>query len=437
MRGFWKKQYKKTNGNNTPIARLLIIIIILSFLLTTNPAQVNAQDGVCLAPFQSVGIPLTELGNSEYIRLDGQNTGFTGGLYPNGSNQRPTAHEQAGVKLANSIEPLDSVGHPDYQNGRIVMVSIGMSNVNAEFDSFTKLAQKESGINPRLLLINGALGGQTADKWVDPQALAWQELSKTLTRYDVSAQQVQVVWIKQTLTKGGDFPEKTLELQADLETIIKNIKTIYPNVKLVYLSSRIYSYTYNRGLSPEPNAYETGFAVKWLIEKQINGDPSLNFDPKIGAVKAPYLSWGPYLWADGTNPRADGLVWLPGDLTSDCTHPSESGKQKVAAMLLDFFKNDSTTRPWFHPYGVPDVQTPVLEITGPLPATATPTVTSIETLAPTRTNTPIVNATRTPTTTVAAPTKTATSLETQLITPPADSPGFFEKIWFWLKGLFS
>ncbi len=431
------KQNQKTINPKKLIASLIVIITLLPFLLISNPSAVNAQDGVCTVPFQSVGIPLTELGKLEYIRMDGSNTGFSGGLYPNGSNQRPAAHEQAGVALANSIEPLDSFGHPDYQNGRIVLLSIGMSNVNAEFDSFTKLAQKETGINPRVLLINGALGGQTADKWVDPQALAWQELSKTLTRYDVSAQQVQAVWIKQTLTKGGDFPDKTLELQAALETIIKNIKTLYPNVKLVYLSSRIYSYTYERGLSPEPVAYETGFAVKWLIEKQINGDSSLNFDPKKGAVKAPYLSWGPYLWADGSNPRADGLVWLPGDLTSDCTHPSETGKQKVAAMLLDFFKNDSTTRPWFHPYGVPNVQTPVLELTGSPPATATPTVTAIETLAPTRTNTPIVNATRTPTTTVAAPTKTATSLATPVITPAADPPGFFEKIWIWLKGLFS
>ena len=182
---------------------------------------------------------------------------------------------------------------------------------------------------------------------MDPQALTWQELSKTLARYQISPKQVQVVWIKETLVRGGNFPEKTLQLEADLEAIVHNVATYFPNIKIAYLSSRIYSYTYVRGLSPEPNAYETGFAVKWLIEKQINGDTALNYDPDLGPVQAPYLSWGPYLWADGQNPRADDLVWLQEDLTSDCTHPSESGKQKVAGMLMDFFKNDNTSKTWF------------------------------------------------------------------------------------------
>ena len=35
---------------------------------------------------------------------------------------------------------------------------------------------------------------------------------------------------------------------------------------------------YHQGLSPEPAAFENGLAVKWMIEKQISGDPSLNYD---------------------------------------------------------------------------------------------------------------------------------------------------------------
>ena len=61
----------------------------------------------------------------------------------------------------------------------------------------------------------------------------------------------------------------------------------------------------------------------------------------------PLLVWGPYLWANGSVPRQDGLVWLPEDLTNDCTHPSDLGRQKVAQMLMDFFKNDFAATPWF------------------------------------------------------------------------------------------
>ena len=64
---------------------------------------VYAQTVTCAGNFQSVAIPLTELGNSEYIRMDGNNTGFSGGLYPNGENRRPVNHEQAGLALAESI----------------------------------------------------------------------------------------------------------------------------------------------------------------------------------------------------------------------------------------------------------------------------------------------------------------------------------------------
>jgi hypothetical protein len=257
------------------------------------------------------------------------------------------AHQSAALAQANAIMPLDSSGNPDPNNGKIVMISIGMSNANYEFYTFMTHAIPDPTINPQLLLVNGANPGQTSDLWTDPDAFAWQQLADTLAGYRVTAQQVQVAWIKNTRTGAGDFPAKAQALQSDFEKIVQNLKALYPNVRIAYLSSRIYSYTYINGLSPEPNAYETGFSVKWLIEKQISGDPALNYNPQNGPVLAPLLLWGPYLWADGNIPRSDGLVWLPDDLTNDCTHPSDSGRQKVAQLLLDFFKNDTTTVPWF------------------------------------------------------------------------------------------
>ena len=46
-----------------------------------------------------------------------------------------------------------------------------------------------------------------------------------------------------------------------------------------------------------------------LVEEQIKGSKELNFDPKKGEVKAPWLSWGPYLWANGKTKNADGLFY--------------------------------------------------------------------------------------------------------------------------------
>jgi len=88
--------------------------------------------------------------------------------------------------------------------------------------------------------------------------------------------------------------------------------------------------------------------MRWVIEKQVDGDPSLNADPAKGDVKAPVGLWGPYLWADGTKGRpGDTLSYAPADFAADGTHPSRSGQQKVAEQLLAFFKSDPTAKPWF------------------------------------------------------------------------------------------
>jgi hypothetical protein len=62
---------------------------------------------------------------------------------------------------------------------------------------------------------------------------------------------------------------------------------------------------------------------------------------------APWIAWGPYLWADGLNPRSDGLMWEQSDLGADGTHPSVSGREKVGAMLLDFMLASPFSQPWF------------------------------------------------------------------------------------------
>ena len=87
---------------------------------------------------------------------------------------------------------------------------------------------------------------------------------------------------------------------------------------------------------------ETAFAARRLIERQIAGESGL------ASPSMPVLVWGPYLWADGTRGRAGGdLIWLREDFSADGVHPSTSGREKVAHLLLSFFKGDALARPWF------------------------------------------------------------------------------------------
>ncbi len=202
-------------------------------------------------PFQPVAVPLTELGENEYVRMDGTPTDFSGGLYPNGSNLRPDRHEAAGLELSHQIQPLTVDGQVDENNGRILFISIGMSNTASEFETFIRLAQQLTQLNPQLVLINGALPNQVAERWTSREGIAWQELDRRITAYGYSPQQVQVAWVKLTNTGGGNFPQKALALESDLQAIVQHLKEKFPNLKMIFLSSRTRSYTYWRGLSPE------------------------------------------------------------------------------------------------------------------------------------------------------------------------------------------
>jgi hypothetical protein len=103
-----------------------------------------------------------------------------------------------------------------------------------------------------------------------------------------------------------------------------------------------------KNLSNEPWSYEAGFAVKNAIQDQINGNTNLNYIAANGPVVAPWMSWGPYYWANGMNSRSDGLVWTCQDLEADGTHPSDPvGRIKVSTQLFNFLKSDDTASIWF------------------------------------------------------------------------------------------
>jgi Cu/Ag efflux protein CusF len=98
--------------------------------------------------------PLTELGNGEY-------KGFKGGLYLDGKNERPAKHEAAGVAIAKKIRPLDTDGKVA-SDGKIVLLTIGMSNTTQVSSTFKKLADADKDKNPNVVIVDGAQGGMTA-----------------------------------------------------------------------------------------------------------------------------------------------------------------------------------------------------------------------------------------------------------------------------------
>ncbi len=274
--------------------------------------------------------PLTDLKTGKY-------QSFQGGLYPGGKNSPSKAYLKKGLAYAKLVKPRNASGKA-VAGGKVVLLSVGMSNTTQEFSEFvreTETAKTDS----HLVIVDGAQGGQDADIVSDPGSNFWQVLDRRLTAAGVTGAQVQAVWLKEALARPTEtFPADAERLQADLHRIVTLLGSRFPNLRLVYLSSRTYGGYATTALNPEPYAYQSGFAVKWLVQERING-----------ALKGrPWVAWGPYLWTNGTKGRSDGLVWTCGDVRpSDGTHPSPSGRQKVAQLLLKFFSTNATSKHWF------------------------------------------------------------------------------------------
>lgn len=309
-------------------------------LLGWGSSAAVAQDGGKGEKTSTGLVPLTE--------LTGKYQGEDGGLYGGGKNEPPEAHRAAAEKELAGIVPLAGDGKPS-TDGKVVLVSISMSNATQEFSFFKKLADADADKSSRLTIVDCAQGGQAMAEWADPEARPWAEADRRLTAAKVTPRQVQVAWVK-LANKGpsGDLMKHGKRLRADTAAVLRNARARFPNLRVAYLSGRTYGGYATGKLNPEPYAYESAFAARWLILDQIKGDPGLNYDPARGAVKSPLLLWGPYLWADGVTPRkGDGLVWERRDFAGDGVHPSASGRKKVADLLLTFFKTDPLAKTWF------------------------------------------------------------------------------------------
>ena len=304
-----------------------------------NCNNITYDDPTTLNPL----IPITDLGTGTY-------QGVQGGLYPGGTNVRPAAQDAYGVNLAKAIQPLDVNGNPD-PTGKYVLLSIGQSDNQISFAQFVTNVTADPSTSPNLVVVDGGQSQAGAKILQAPNNGHWNEIiSSLLPAAGVSANQVVAVWLMAIDSPpSGTFTNSTAQLQAELEVDIQNLHTLFPNLVMTYVSSRYYA-GYSNGIrttDPEPYSYQQAFAIKNVIEDQLNGLPSLNYNPSVGPVRAPWLSWGPYTWANGLLPRSDGLVWTCQDLRDDGIHPVLAGSEKESNLLMNFFRSDDTTVPWF------------------------------------------------------------------------------------------
>src|SRR5712692_1950168 len=277
------------------IVSLILLVLTTSTIVVLYSPSLSVAGANCNGTSVPGLTPLNDLGNGTYL-------GYRGGLYPGGANQDPQAHLSDGLSLASQVTPLNSTGSPS-ATGKIVLVSIGMSNTNIETAGLIQLAKNDSSINPQLVIVNGAEGGEDAHAIVTNPAPYWTYVNNQLTSAGVTAKQVEAAWLKEAdASPSGSNITYAATLSSQLNTILQMMLQQFPNLKLTYISSRIYAGYASSTLNPEPYAYTSGFSVKWTVEEQINGTSSLNYKPSNGPVQASWTALGPYMLAKGMIP---------------------------------------------------------------------------------------------------------------------------------------
>lgn len=365
------------------ISTVILLALILGF--------------ACIAVYSSqafIATPISDLGKRTYL-------GFEGGLYELGANTVPLDHSTSGRKLTGEIVPLDASGNSDKSNGRVILLSIGMSNAMIEFLGLENLAAASTSVNQTTLgLWNGAESDQDACYWFPAYGSPvcnpkiqneYDRISQGLSAAGFSNLQVQALWVDNANGRvhsenRGCQPQGTLCVslcdpstpgcvnsetktnalneEEEFGETLRAAKTRFPNLKLAFFSGRVYGgYAPNpvADADPEPFAYETGFAIKWLIQAQVNQIRTGVIDPVAGDLSfpvAPWVAWGPYFWADGGIRRSDGLAWCFGQTSSPCNgefdfnsgglHLNAAGSQKAGSLLLNYFATSPYTLRWFN-----------------------------------------------------------------------------------------
>lgn len=325
--------------------KLYLILFFIAAVLTSQAQLQCDNDTTGL-------IPLIDLGSGTYM-------GEQGGLYPGGSNTMPNTHLKKGKKIAKTIRPLDTLGNVDWVNGKVIFVGMGASTAGNPWNHLMDIFDTVAGVNPYLQLVNACRGAKGIETMVDTADNDWywtDDVFSRLTLKNVTPEQVQVIWMK-TASKEDtimEFPLHPLAIADKYETLMGILYEKFPNLKLVFITSSAYGgyadptrMFYN--IVKEPGSYWNGFGVKWAIERQISGDPDLKFNGHD--KKAPFMSWGPYVWADGINPNSQGLFWdCETDFSEDGGgyHLTNGGKDKEALVMKNWAQTDPIAKLFFN-----------------------------------------------------------------------------------------
>lgn len=285
--------------------------------------------------------PLNDLGKRKF-------KGFIGGLYPNGLNHPVGTYANDLLNICKSLVPLDTLGNPSPQDGKIIFGSIGWSISGQNIVALRNKTLLNPLVNPQLMLFNFSEGGGQAriNNIMNPDDNYWNFVATRVKNLHTSFRQVQIIYLESEDSTGiTSFPGRPLQVKEELEACFRVFKQKFPNVKLVYLLARTTTFGDHQNIfNTEPCPYYFGWACKWAIEDQINGVPGTEY--KGANIVSPLITWGFYDWATSTPRKTDGFTWTVYE-TTDGLHGNDAGKDSISTRWQNFLLTDKFAKKWY------------------------------------------------------------------------------------------
>lgn len=324
------------------------------------------------------------VGRTKYLSL------YPLGLYSNHSQVMPSAHKTEGLAWANTIEVRDLAGNPN-ASGRVVFLGLGGSDVSEMFcteadDNPPIFAGGNPVCTPRSLsgrvqlsesdfvepmltkIVNGAYPNQYAGDFSQEDEPVFGGVNGNYDRIrdrvlggyinPLSENQVQALYIQlANESPVASLPDRhadAVELMVRLGNVLRLARERYPNLRVALLSGRPYSPAGVAHAPNEPFAYETGLAVKWLIQAQVEqmANDGTVVDTRAGdldyeAGAAPWIAWGPYLGNHPTPSQKVGARFTNGDFDNAPNgFFSDRGEAKASLLLLHHVSFSPFTKCW-------------------------------------------------------------------------------------------
>jgi len=290
------------------------------------PEQISAEK-------QSVvgNIPLND---PEFFTYNG----LSSGLYPWGNDLIDNQYNTNYLAVSSSIQPLNKEGVPG-SKAKTVILGIGGSQAYRLFSGIRNAWSSDPGFGKKLVFANAGTGGKDLPDIIETNASYWKRVIKVLDSNKVNNLQVQVIFIVE-----DDFINRDTTIQrahtinGQFQTLLNTIREKFPNVKLVLFADRGYSGYSTLSKYDEPKGYLNGWAVKLVAEDYINGNiPSV-----------PFVNWYEYYWANGEEPRWDGLTYLISDFEApEFAHYTVDKCNALGVVTHNKLKTDPGCSNWY------------------------------------------------------------------------------------------